>query len=147
MFFALSDICLSDECDHTADTFNCVKYLRNFDGDTFAVDIPNVHPFFGSAASIRILGIDTAEITGKNECERKKALKARQRTQELLSNSKKITLTNLKRDKYNRTLARVTIDNTIDLGQTLLNENLAYKYNGEAKPKIDWCNITVIFKK
>lgn len=137
-----SDMCSADDCAHTDTTFNCVKFLHNYDGDTFTVDIPGVHPFFGNSTSIRVLGIDTAEMSSKNDCARKKALAARKRTQDLLNGATTVTLSNLKKDKYFRVLATVTIDGNIDLAQLLLDEKLAYKYDGSAKPKTDWCSMS-----
>jgi endonuclease YncB( thermonuclease family) len=134
-------MCLADDCAHTDTTFNCVKFLHNFDGDTFTVDIPGVHPFFGNSISIRVLGIDTAEMSSKNDCARKKALAARKRTQDLLNGANTITLSNIKKDKYFRVLASVTINGNIDLAQVLLDEKLAYKYDGSSKPKTDWCSM------
>jgi len=143
--FLFSGICLSlgidPSCEHTPTSFNCVTYLYNYDGDTFKVDIPNIHPFFGKGMSIRVSGIDTAELQSKNACERKLALLARQRTQEILSKAKRIDLTDISPDKYFRVDATVIVDTTINLGYTLLKENLAYLYAGGTKPKIDWCGI------
>lgn len=139
--FISSEICFADDCAHTDTTFNCVKFLHNYDGDTFNVDIPGIHPFFGNSIPIRVIGIDTAEMSSKNDCARKKALAARKRTQDLLNGATKITLSNIKKDKYFRVLAKVTIDDKIDLGQLLLDEKLAYPYDGSAKPKTDWCNM------
>lgn len=143
--FLFSGICLAVEidptCDHTPTSFNCVTYLYNYDGDTFKVDIPNIHPFFGKGISIRIAGLDTAELQSKNACERKIALLARQRTQEILSKAKRIDLVAISPDKYFRVDASVIVDTTINLGYLLLKENLAYPYDGKTKPKIDWCGL------
>jgi endonuclease YncB( thermonuclease family) len=91
--------------------------------------------------SIRVAGIDTAELQSKNACERKIALLARQRTQDILSKAKRIDLTAISPDKYFRIDASVIVDTSINLGYTLLKENLAYPYTGGTKPKIDWCGI------
>lgn len=150
--FLFSGICLAVEidptCDHTPTSFNCVTYLYNYDGDTFKVDIPSIHPFFGKGMSIRIAGLDTAELQSKNACERKIALLARQRTQEILSKAKRIDLVAISPDKYFRVDASVIVDTTINLGYLLLKENLAYPYAGGTKPKIDWCGlISTVVKK
>jgi endonuclease YncB( thermonuclease family) len=149
--FLYSEICLSVEidpsCEHTPTSFNCVTYLYNYDGDTFKVDIPGIHPFFGKGMPIRVAGLDTAELQSKNACERKIALLARQRTQEILSKAKRIDLVAISPDKYFRVDASVIVDTTINLGYTLLKENLAYPYDGKTKPKIDWCSMVSSFSK
>lgn len=153
VYFALlwlcfvSDVCIAKFCMHTDNSLNCVKYLHNFDGDTFTVDIPDIHPFFGNSIAIRILGVNTAEIGSTDDCERKAALLARQRTQELLSKAKRIDLVEIKKDKYFRVLSRTMLDTTIDLGQILLNEKLAVPYDGGTKKKHDWCSVVTLIKK
>ena len=58
------------DCPHGSDRFNCVKFVKNYDGDTITVDIPNVHSFFGNNISVRVRGIDTPEVRGKSPCEK-----------------------------------------------------------------------------
>jgi len=145
--FFYSNICLAGGCDHTDKAFNCVKLLRVHDGDTFTVDIPSIHSFFGNGMSVRVLGIDTAEITGKTDCERKLALLARQRTQEMLSKAIRIDLTEISKDKYFRLDSKVIMDSKVNLGDVLLSEGLAYKYEGDTKPKVDWCGKLSLYKK
>ena len=52
-------------CKHDDTTFRCVEYVRNYDGDTITVNIPNTPPIIGIKMPIRISGIDTPEIKGK----------------------------------------------------------------------------------
>ena len=35
-----------------------------YDGDTFKIDLPNMHPLFGKEIAIRLFGVDTPEIKG-----------------------------------------------------------------------------------
>lgn len=57
---------------HTHAQFSCVKYLKNYDGDTTTFEIPNVHPLIGQNISVRVRGIDTPEIRTKDKCEKDK---------------------------------------------------------------------------
>jgi endonuclease YncB( thermonuclease family) len=132
----------SNICEHTNDNFKCVKYISAYDGDTITVDIPNVPPYFGYHAKVRIKGIDTPEITSKNTCERKIAEEAKNKTTILLITAKKIDLLNIAKEKYGRILADVIADGN-SIGLLLLKEKLAYEYKGDTKQKINWCN----FKK
>jgi len=117
-------------------SFTVEKIISVYDGDTFRADIKGLPDIIGKNIAIRILGIDTPEIKGKCEEEKIVAIKARDFARKALFNAEKITLKNLKRDKYFRLLADVYFDDT-DLGNALLANNLAVKYSG--KKKSSWC--------
>ncbi len=57
-------------CTHTDSEFRCVKFLKNHDGDTLTFDIPGIHALLGKNISVRVLGIDTPEVSTKNSCEK-----------------------------------------------------------------------------
>ncbi len=112
----------------------CVKTVKRVhDGDTFIVDIANVHPIIGQDISVRIHGIDSPEITDKREEIHSLAFKARDYVKERLQNAKSIELNNVQRDKYFRLLADVRVDGA-DLASELLAKNLAKPYKGKTKP-------------
>lgn len=113
------------------------EIISIYDGDTFRANIKNYPKIIGERMSIRINGIDTPEIRGKCKKEKQLALKAKQATVKALRNAKIIELKNMKRDKYFRILADVYTDNK-DIGQLLIDNNLAVKYDGGTKVK-DWC--------
>jgi len=117
-------------------SYTVEKIISVYDGDTFRADIKGLPDIIGKNIAIRILGIDTPEIKGKCEEEKIVAIKARDFARKALFNAEKITLKNLKRDKYFRLLADVYFDDT-DLGNALLVNNLAVKYSG--KKKSSWC--------
>ena len=131
-------IVIKDPCEHTNTKFKCVEYVKNYDGDTITVNIPNVHPIIGDEISVRVLGIDTAEIRTTDDCEKEMAIVAKLYVEQLIVNAKKIHLHNVVRDKYFRIGADVFIDGVL-LSQKLLEENLAYAYEGDTKPEVDWC--------
>ena len=106
-----------------------------YDGDTFKINLPQQVPIFGDKLSIRLAGVDTPEMKGTSDEVKALAYKAKNRTQELLSDAKTIELKNPQRDKYFRVLAEVWIDGE-SLGEKLKSESLAKDYYGEgARPE------------
>lgn len=128
------------DCSHDANTFRCVKYLKNYDADTITVAIPGVHPLIGEKISVRVRGVDTPEIKGKNSCEKGVARTAQRLIENLLKNGKVIHLKNVGRDKYFRILADVEVDGRL-LKDVLLKNQLAYEYHGATKKSVDWCAV------
>lgn len=118
-----------------------VEFVRNYDGDTITVSIKNIIPLFGEKIPVRVAGIDTAEIRGKTDCERKAAIMARDEVARLLKSAKVINLQNPKRDKYFRIVADVEIDGE-SLSAFLLNKGLAVSYDGGTKKDVDWCGVS-----
>lgn len=127
-----------ETCGHDKNAFRCVKYIKNYDADTITFDIPNVHPLIGHHISVRVRHIDTPEIKGKQPCEKDAARTAKRLIENQLKNAKRIDLENVDKDKYFRILADVIIDGK-PLKELLLQNNLAYQYEGGTKQKIDWC--------
>jgi endonuclease YncB( thermonuclease family) len=130
----------AQDCTHTASELKCVEFVKNYDGDTFTVNIPNAPSFFAKKAKVRILGIDTAEIRTKNSCEKKMAKLAKKFVEERLKRAKRIDLINIDHDKYFRILADVIYDGK-NLGKEILKEKLAVSYSGKKKIKVDWCSL------
>jgi endonuclease YncB( thermonuclease family) len=129
-----------------------------YDGDSLSIVLPyndlnHVYKF-----QVRLQNIDTCEITSKTLANREKAVKARNRVIELLTNisqpqslqSRKdvqklfrdgvyvawIELSEM--DKYNRVLADIypighTSTTSRSISSILLEERLAYPYSGETK--------------
>lgn len=141
VFFSLASIAaaLQAPCAHDAKTFRCVKYVKNYDGDTVTVSIPATHPLIGENISVRIVGIDTPEKNGKKPCEKERARDAQRLVENLLKRAKEIELRHADRDKYFRILAEVWADGK-SIGELLIKNKLAYPYDGGRKPaSIDWC--------
>lgn len=118
--------------------FESVMYVYNYDADTITVTIPNIHPYFGYRASVRVAGIDTPEIGGDKPCEKEFAKLAKAFVQSKLSGALKIDLKNLGREKYGRILADVFY-NSNDLKNDLINVHMAVPYDGGTKLIEDWC--------
>lgn len=128
------------DCDHTSTSLRCVRFVGNYDGDTFTVNIPGIPPLFGHKISVRIRGIDTPEITGKAPCEKERAQDAKRFVYNKLSTATSIQLHNVARDKYFRILADVILDG-VTLSSLLIKSKLAIPYDGGAKESIDWCSL------
>jgi micrococcal nuclease len=118
-------------------TVTVSKVISVYDGDTFRVDIDSLPPIVGRNIPIRLNGVDTPEIRGKCEHEKDLAIKARDFVRNKLANAKEVKLTKLQRGKYFRVIADVMIDG-VNLGQELLDNELAYKYTGGKKSS--WCD-------
>ncbi|WP_020003351.1 thermonuclease family protein [Brachyspira innocens] len=108
-----------------------IEVIRIYDGDTFFVNIPDVHWLIGSNISVRIRGIATPEIRGGTEETKELARKSKEALIKLFE-GRKITLYNLNRDKYFRILADVKADN-IDVKDYMIKNNYAKPYNGGTK--------------
>lgn len=126
------------ECEHDATTFRCVKGIEAHDGDTFQIEIPNVHPFF-KTLQVRVLGIDAPEMDSKDKCEQAAALRARTIMRALIDASCDITLSNLQWDKYGgRILANVKVGK-VALAEFMLSQGLVVAYDGGTKVSTNWC--------
>jgi micrococcal nuclease len=106
-----------------------------YDGDTFKIDLPNMHPLFGDDISIRLFGVDTPEMRGTTDDVKALAMQAQQVTEKALKGASKIELRNPQRGKYFRIISEVWIDGE-SLADTLKAEGLAKDYDGEgARPE------------
>lgn len=95
--------------------------FTNYDGDTFR-------------ATFRIENIDTPEIKGACDAERKLALRAREFTKAWLAGGG-VTIQQLDIDRYGRILARVSRGGA-DLGEDLVRAGLARPWKGRRE---NWC--------
>ena len=109
--------------------------LRVYDGDTI---MTSYRPIDGlKAISIRINGIDTAEMRGKCASENELARRAKA----IVVNEVKkgpVTIIPLEWDKYGgRVIADVYSNDNTNIAQKLLEQKLARPYDGGAKQS--WC--------
>jgi endonuclease YncB( thermonuclease family) len=108
------------------------KVIKVYDGDTFTIafKLPyDTSPLY--RYSVRLKGIDTPEMKGKNEDEKISAHKAQQALSDLILN-KYIHLCNIDSDKYGRILADVYLDN-LHINQWMIDKKLAVSYDGGTK--------------
>ena len=123
-------------------TQNIILEKRNgeycYDGDTCNAKMLGV-PDTLKKIKIRINGIDTPEIKGECEREKKLAIEAKVFINDLIKNSTVIYLKNLKWGKYGgRVVADLYIDKR-DYREYLKGKNFYVEYYGGKKTK-DWCD-------
>ena len=136
-----------------ADFTSEVRIVSCHDGDTLKVLAPI--PWAGGTVrlvTVRLLGLDTPEISSKNIDEKHHALQARDFVLRLLSNvfllpardqhdiedvlSKQVitaTATFHGADKYGRTLATLVSADGVDVNRRLIEDHYAVKYDGGHK--------------
>ena len=125
MFKDIILIKISAEC-----PINLVLITNCYDGDTcYYKENPKAQ-----SIPIRLMNIDTPEIKGECQEEITKAIKARDRVNQLIRDSRNIKVDIYYTDKYNRYVGYIWLD-SINLNTILLGEELAKPY----KRNIDWC--------
>lgn len=115
-----------------------VKVIKVYDGDTItiATTLPIINDTNIYRFSVRLAGIDTAEIHSKNKLEREIAEKSREILHQLIF-GKIVELKNIKFEKYGRLLADVyTIDTQIHVNDYMLKHGYANPYDGKTKSHI-----------
>jgi endonuclease YncB( thermonuclease family) len=108
------------------------RVIKVYDGDS--ITIAAKLPFDDSTLyrfSVRLNGIDTPEIKGKNADEKEAAKLARDALSNLILN-KNIILKNVDNEKYGRVLADVYLDE-LHINEWLIRERYAIRYDGGAK--------------
>ena len=109
-------------------------FIKNYDGDTITVNIPDYPPIIGKKISIRVNGIDTPELRTKSPKEKQLARTAKRLVHSLLKNAESLELKNIKRGKYFRIVADVYYDGK-KLADILIKNKLAVPYDGGTKTK------------
>lgn len=105
------------------------------DGDSILVD---AHPWPGMTLriNVRVRGIDSPEIRGKCEAEKRAARKARDRMVELVKGG--VRLENITLGKYAGRVVANAISDSGTLGAILIAEGLARPYDGGKRD--GWCD-------
>ena len=109
--------------------FEKAKVIKAYDGDTITIAA-----WYGDELSkftVRINGIDTAEIKGGTPETKALAKQAKVFVSDLILN-KIVDIQVLKKDKYGRLLANVSIEGQ-DIAKSLLDNKLAKEYSGGKK--------------
>ncbi|MEH6405071.1 MAG: thermonuclease family protein [Sneathiella sp.] len=107
------------------------------DGDTFDVEVEN-WPDHVVKARIRLLKVDTPEKRAACERERIMSKKAEARTRQLIG-EKLVRLVVFGRDSFNRVLAVAYTEGGLNIGKTLLDEEIAYPYK-KGMTENPWCS-------
>ena len=114
------------------------KVIKVYDGDTITIasylnSSKKKSPLY--RFSIRLAGIDSAEIRGKTEKEKDLAQKAKTMLSSIIMD-KIVTLKNIKTEKYGRILADIYTDDGLHINQWMLDHNYAVPYDGGKK--VSW---------
>jgi micrococcal nuclease len=109
--------------------------VKIHDGDSILVD---AHPWPGMTIriNVRVRGIDSPEIRGKCEAEKKAARKARDRMAELVKGG--VRLENISLGKYAGRVVADAISKSGTVAVILINEGLARPYAGGKRT--GWCD-------
>ena len=121
-----------DENTPTPASFEDVSIASVYDGDTFKINLNCSMAVYCEKVPVRVLGVDTPEIKGKTEREKKLAQQAKTFTKNFLAQGP-ISLSNCGRDKYFRLLCDVTNGQGKNLAQELIKAKLGYSYYGGTK--------------
>ena len=110
------------------------QVIKVYDGDT--ITIAAYMPYADGSSplfrfSVRLNGIDTPEIKGHSEDEKKAAKDSRAALNEKLLH-RVVSLKNVQTEKYGRILADVYLDD-LHVNQWMLDNNYAVKYDGGTK--------------
>ena len=113
------------------------KVIKVYDGDTITIAtiLPNTIDKTIYRFSVRLLGIDSAEMKGGTFAEKESAIKARDALAKKVL-GKMVILQNVGLEKYGRILADVYCDN-MHINQWMLDSGLAVPYYGGTKHKSD----------
>ena len=81
-----------------------------YDGDTFNIDLPSMHPLIRDDISIRLFGVDAPEMKGTADEVKALAMQAQELTEKALKGQARSRLRNPQRGKYFRIISEVWID-------------------------------------
>lgn len=112
------------------------KVVSVYDGDTMRVNVSGWPPVVGQNMPIRLRGVDTPEIRGKCQEEKRQAYAARNYVRERVAQAHAIELRNIERGKYFRLVADVYLDGVL-LSNELTAAGLARNYDGGRRSP--WC--------
>lgn len=117
--------------------FHNVTYHRCYHAHSCFVTIPGVPAIFGDVLLIRLAGIETPEILGECEQEKKLANEARNYVNTLLHNAREIDLREIERGENFNLIARI-VANGKNVSDLLVEKKFAVPQK-EGGPKPDWC--------
>lgn len=107
------------------------------DGDTFAARV-SLDEDVEITVRVRLINVDTPELNGDCQAEIDAAHRAKQRLEDLLQLGTVVELKNIKDDKYlGRIDANVILSDGRDVGDVLVDDGLARRYNGGRRKS--WC--------
>ena len=112
------------------------RVLSVYDGDTVKVEAA-MWPGLAWTGSVRVEGVDTPEIRGRCEGEKRKAVAARDFVRKQVG--KRVTLVDVKKGKYaGRVVARIRLADGTDLTELLIRAKHGRPYDGGRRR--GWCD-------
>lgn len=114
------------------------KVNRVIDGDSVVLDIDLGFDMWMKNTHVRVYGIDTPESRTRDLDEKARGLMATDHVCSLIGIGDTVEINTFKDagGKFGRILARIINTEGIDIGQSLLEENLAVPYYGQSKEQI-----------
>lgn len=113
------------------------RVVRVIDGDTFSARVM-LNDDINVAVRVRLRNVDTPEIKGECEYERKMAARARDALEQMIPVGSIVELDNVQDDKYvGRIDANVYDSSGADVGLRLIKSGLGRAYSGGRRAK--WC--------
>ena len=117
--------------------FHDITFHRCYHAHSCFVSIPYVPKIFGDVILVRIAGIETPEILGQCEKEKKLAEKARNFVNTVLENAREIELYDLERGEHFNLTARI-MANGENVSKMLLEKKFAQPASNKGG-KPNWC--------
>jgi len=112
-----------------------------YDGDTLTVEA-TIWPDLAWTGSVRVLGVDTPEIQGECDQEKRWAVASRNYVRNLLVDET-VVLTDVENDKYGgRVLANLYLEDGRSLSSLLIEGNFGRPYDGAERG--DWCDESLV---
>ena len=114
------------------------QLIKVVDGDTIEVDFDLGFGVWLRNQRIRLYGIDTPESRTSDKEEKARGLISKAKLNELLSNSKYLTVeTEIDpEEKYGRILGRIETDDGVNVNDWMVEQCYAVPYSGENKNKV-----------
>ena len=112
-----------------------------YDGDTLNVEA-NIWPDLAWIGSVRVLGVDTPEIAGECDREKRWAIASRNYVRNLFIDET-VYLTGIENDRYGgRVLANLYLEDGRSLADLLIEGNYGRAYDGGERG--DWCDASLV---
>ena len=112
-----------------------------YDGDTLNVEA-NIWPDLAWIGSVRVIGVDTPEIAGECDREKRWAIASRNYVRNLLIDET-VYLTGIENDRYGgRVLASLYLEDGRSLADLLIEGNYGRAYDGGERG--DWCDESLV---
>ena len=125
-------------CAQQDSVLGIARIARVYDGDTFYADFYHLPAIFGKNLGVRLVGIDTPEMTSKDSCEKVLAREAKFFLERKLIGACKVELRSISRDKYFRLDAVIYADG-LNLNQMMIDSGYAKPYTGAGSKPVFTC--------